>query len=113
MAGAASYTYETGPDGKRYAVGGEVPIRAPKASTPQQAIRIAQTIRAAALAPSDPSSQDLAVAASATAMEASARSQVASAKGSSQASPGQPGASSGSDLKTSARTAAANVSVYA
>jgi hypothetical protein len=98
MAGAASFTYETGPDGNRYAIGGEVPISAPKGATPQDDIRIAQTIRAAALAPSDPSGQDLAVAANATAMESRARAEAATAKaqsGSTTTTPGTGKAQSG------------------
>jgi len=71
----ASYDYETGPDGRRYAVGGEVQVTVPSGGTPEEMIRNAQTMRAAALAPADPSSQDLAVAAQATQMEAQAHQQ--------------------------------------
>ena len=71
----ASYDYETGPDGRRYAVGGEVQVSVPSGGTPEEMIRNAQTMRAAALAPADPSSQDLAVAAQATQMEAKAHQQ--------------------------------------
>lgn len=69
----AHYTYETGPDGKRYAVGGEVGISLAKGSTPQDTMARAQQIRAAALAPAQPSGQDLAVAAKASQMEMQAR----------------------------------------
>jgi len=72
-AGAASFTYQTGPDGKQYAVGGEVPISIGGGSTPQQRITNAQTVRAAALAPMNPSSQDMRVAARASQIEAAAR----------------------------------------
>ena len=75
--GGASYTYATGPDGNRYAVGGEVPVRISSGSTPEEAIRNAAQIRAAALAPAEPSGQDQAVAAEAAAMEASARMELA------------------------------------
>ena len=34
--GAASFSYETGPDGKRYAVGGEVPVRCGPAGRPRR-----------------------------------------------------------------------------
>jgi SprA-related family len=66
IAGAPSYSYETGPDGRRYAVGGEVPIHVRTGSDdPQVAIQqYAQVVRAA-LAPANPSSQDRAVAANA------------------------------------------------
>ncbi|MEL6341780.1 MAG: putative metalloprotease CJM1_0395 family protein [Myxococcota bacterium] len=77
MAGAASYTYQTGPDGKRYAIGGEVPISVPASTNPQQALMNAQQLRAAALAPASPSGQDRAVAAQAANMIAEAQSRIA------------------------------------
>lgn len=76
LGGAASFTYETGPDGKSYAVGGEVPVDMSGGRTPEDTLTRAEQIRAAALAPADPSPQDLAVAAAATAMEAAARQQM-------------------------------------
>ncbi len=75
-AGGASYSYEMGPDGKRYAVGGEVPIDTSQASTPEATIQKARTVRKAALAPAKPSSADKQVASKATAMEQEARQQV-------------------------------------
>jgi hypothetical protein len=62
FAGAPSYTLEKGPDGKDYAVGGEVPIKIEKGKTPQETIQNMNQIKAAALAPADPSPQDLRVA---------------------------------------------------
>lgn len=79
IAGAANFSYSLGPDGKRYAVAGEVPISLGGGSTPDAVIAIAERVRRAALAPADPSAQDLSVAASASAMEASARAQKARA----------------------------------
>jgi hypothetical protein len=76
LGGAASFSYETGPDGKRYAVGGEVPVALRSGRTPQETIANAQTVRSAALAPADPSPQDLAVAAQASQMEAQARQEI-------------------------------------
>jgi hypothetical protein len=76
LGGAASFSYETGPDGKRYAVGGEVPVSLRPGRTPQETIANAQTVRSAALAPADPSPQDLAVAAQASQMEAQARQEI-------------------------------------
>ncbi len=65
-AGAVSYTYQRGPDGAQYAVGGEVPIDlSPVAGDPQATIDKMRTVRAAALAPAEPSGQDRAVAAQA------------------------------------------------
>ncbi|HPQ37577.1 MAG TPA: putative metalloprotease CJM1_0395 family protein [Synergistaceae bacterium] len=75
-AGSASYSYTVGPDGKRYAVGGEVPISAPEGDTPEETIRIMQRVQAAALAPGNPSGQDLRVAAMAASVEARARSEL-------------------------------------
>ncbi len=76
--GGASYTYQTGPDGKRYAVGGEVSIDAsPVSGDPQATIAKMRIIRSAALAPSNPSSQDYKVAATASQEEAKARMELA------------------------------------
>ena len=73
----ANFTYQTGPDNRRYAVGGEVQINAGPGRTPEETLRKAQIIRAAALAPAQPSSQDRAVAASAGQMEQEARAEIA------------------------------------
>ncbi len=75
--GGASYSYETGPDNRRYAVGGEVSIDTSPGKTPEETLQKAQTIRAAAQAPAKPSQQDLAVAASAGQMAAEARAALA------------------------------------
>jgi len=66
LTGAVSYTYSTGPDGKRYAVGGEVSIdSSPIRNNPSGTIAKMRRVIAAALAPADPSGQDRAVAAQA------------------------------------------------
>lgn len=75
--GGATYEYQQGPDGRRYAVGGEVSIDTSKESSPEATIRKMRTVRSAALAPADPSGQDRAVAAQATAMEQEARAELA------------------------------------
>ena len=76
--GGASFDYVTGPDGQRYATGGEVQIDTGAVSgDPEATIRKAQQIRRAALAPAQPSSQDRSVAASATRMEMEARIELA------------------------------------
>ena len=77
LAGAASYTYQQGPDGKMYAIGGEVPISAPSSSSPEEALANARKIMAAATAPGDPSGQDMAVASSAAMMLVKAEQQLA------------------------------------
>lgn len=73
----ASYTYQKGPDGVNYAVGGEVSIDTSPGRTPEDTIARARQIQAAALAPADPSGQDRAVAAQAQHMEIEARAQLA------------------------------------
>jgi hypothetical protein len=68
LTSGASYQYTRGPDGKQYAVAGEVKIDVSPAQTPSQTVDKAKRIQAAALAPADPSSQDRAVAAQAAQM---------------------------------------------
>jgi hypothetical protein len=76
----ATFSYETGPDGQRYAVAGEVGIDTSKGRTPEETLIRAQQIRAAALAPADPSGQDRAVAAAAAQMAADAHAEIASTR---------------------------------
>jgi hypothetical protein len=65
--GAPSYTFEVGPDGKKYAVSGEVDVDLSIVpGDPQATIVKMQKVYAAALAPVSPSIQDTRVAASAT-----------------------------------------------
>lgn len=64
-AGSPQYEYETGPDNKQYAVSGEVSIDVSEESTPDKTIDKMQQVRAAALAPAEPSAQDYKVAAEA------------------------------------------------
>ncbi|THF66195.1 hypothetical protein E6C76_04880 [Pseudothauera nasutitermitis] len=78
--GGATYTYQVGPDGQRYAVGGEVSIDTSPGRTPEETLRKAEKIRAVALAPAEPSSQDRAVAAEAARMAAQARQELAASE---------------------------------
>jgi hypothetical protein len=71
--GGPTYTYQQGPDGRRYAIGGEVPIDLSKEKTPEETIQKMRIIRAAAMAPAEPSSADRNVAATASAQESQAR----------------------------------------
>jgi len=64
--GGASFSYQRGPDGQNYAVGGEVQVDTGKEATPEATIQKMQIVRQAALAPIDPSPQDQRVAAHAT-----------------------------------------------
>lgn len=69
VTGGANFSYTRGPDGKLYAIGGEVPIDASEGRTPEETIQKARQMQAAALAPADPSPQDYKVAATAAMME--------------------------------------------
>lgn len=72
----ASFGYTRGPDGKQYAVSGEVSISVREGEDAASTLRIAEQIRRAALAPADPSGQDRSVAAQADAMASKARSEM-------------------------------------
>ncbi|HEV7372364.1 putative metalloprotease CJM1_0395 family protein [Arenibaculum sp.] len=61
-ASGPSYTYRTGPDGRRYAIGGEVQIDTSPEKTPEETIRKMDVVKRAALAPAEPSAQDMRVA---------------------------------------------------
>jgi hypothetical protein len=76
MTGGASYTYEKGPDGRMYAIGGEVSISTKGGSNPQETIANARQVEAAAMAPANPSGQDFAVASSAKIMEMKAQQEL-------------------------------------
>lgn len=85
VTGAASYAYQRGPDGREYAVGGEVSIDTSIPGDPEEAVRKMRTVRAAALAPADPSAADLAVAAAAASAEALALAEIAASRAESAA----------------------------
>ncbi|MGL4986698.1 MAG: putative metalloprotease CJM1_0395 family protein [Treponemataceae bacterium] len=77
----ATYTHTKGPDGKEYAVGGEVGIDSSAVSgDPETTIQKMQQVKAAAMAPARPSGQDLAVAAAASAQEAQALAELAQSR---------------------------------
>ncbi len=80
--GGPQFEYETGPDGKPYAVGGEVSIdTSPIPDDPRATIRKAEILQRAALAPQDPSDQDRRVAAEAAQMKAKAQKELAEETG--------------------------------
>ncbi|TNF37480.1 MAG: hypothetical protein EP315_02575 [Gammaproteobacteria bacterium] len=69
-----SYTYQRGPDGRSYAIGGQVSLDTSEVrGDPQATLSKAEQVRRAALAPAQPSPQDLRVAANASEMAAKAR----------------------------------------
>jgi hypothetical protein len=76
--GGPSFTYQVGPDGKAYAIGGEVQLDVgPVPGNPNATIAKAQVVRRSALAPADPSGADRSIAAAASQMEAQARMELA------------------------------------
>lgn len=77
IAGAPSYTYTIGPDGKKYVSGGNVTMRIPQANSFENMIRNLKRVKAAATAPSNPSPQDMQTAAIASAREASIKTEYA------------------------------------
>lgn len=89
-AGAPSYEYQQGPDGGRYAVGGEVSIDMSPEKDPKATAAKMRQVKAAALAPAQPSSQDLSVAAQASQLEAQAQAE--GAKGTTEQDGGASGA---------------------
>lgn len=81
LTGAPEYDYEQGPDGGSYAVSGEVPITLIEVEgDPQATLEMARLARQAALAPEQPSQQDLQVAARAAQLELEARQDLAQAQ---------------------------------
>lgn len=81
-AGSPSYEYQRGPDGTNYAVGGEVQIDVAEIpDDPQATIEKMQTVRAAALAPAEPSGADRSIAADATQKLAAAQAELSNTKG--------------------------------
>lgn len=104
-----SYDYQKGPDGKKYAVAGEVHIdTAPVPGDPEATLQKMQQVKRAALAPADPSSQDRRVAAKATAAAAKARAELMSL----QTENGLPSRSSGPSSRDMARIADAYMKMY-
>lgn len=99
--GSPSYTFEIGPDGKKYAVGGEVSVDLSSVSgDPQATIVKMQKVHAAALAPANPSTQDTRVAASAAQKILAAQSELFALK--SEPSSQTPAANSHQTVKTNA-----------
>ena len=76
LAGGASYSYQQGPDGRMYAIGGEVSISMPSGSSPEETVKNARQVAAAALAAGSPSPQDFSVASSAKVMEMKALQEI-------------------------------------
>ena len=76
-AGSANFTYQRGPDGVNYAVGGEVSIDVSVIEgNPQATLEKMLLVQRAALAPAEPSSQDRQVAALASQQANQARAEI-------------------------------------
>ncbi|TDO84591.1 SprA family protein [Halanaerobium saccharolyticum] len=75
-AGSASYSYTTGPDNRRYAVGGSVDIETSPSKTPEETVKKADQIKRAATAPAQPSGADLQIAAKAARMKMEAQAEL-------------------------------------
>lgn len=85
FAGAPRFTFQRGPDGVNYAVGGEVSISLPSSGgDPAATLRAAEQIRQAALAPADPSATDQRIAAQAARVAIEARSDIVAQKAQAQ-----------------------------
>ncbi len=73
----ANFSYESGPDGKQYAVGGEVGIDVSEIpDNPDATVVKMRIVERAAMAPRDPSGQDYAVASQARAKESIAFAEI-------------------------------------
>lgn len=106
--GGPTYTYQRGPDGQQYAIGGEVQIdTSPVDGDPAATIQKARQIRAAASAPSEPSSQDRQVAAAAAQMESQSRAELQQQQ---EVSGGQ--AATGANPRAAASSAGNSASFY-
>jgi len=79
--GGVSYSYQKGPDGVMYAIGGEVSIDvSPVKNDPRATINKMEAVKRAALAPADPSGADRSVAAAASQEEVQAQRELAEQK---------------------------------
>ena len=75
--GGPSYTYQMGPDGRMYAVGGSVAADTGAEATPEATAQKARMLRLAAGGGGDPSAADMSVAAMAGVMERAAQGRIA------------------------------------
>ncbi len=79
--GAPQFSFQKGPDGVLYAIGGEVSISTSEVpGDPEATLAKLETVIRAALAPAEPSAQDIRVASSAAASAAQIRSELALSK---------------------------------
>ncbi len=74
-AGSPQFVFTNGPDGRRYATSGSVPIDISPEQDPAATISKMEVVKRAALAPTDPSAADRSIAAQADKQKATAQSQ--------------------------------------
>jgi hypothetical protein len=79
-AGSVALEYETGPDGRRYAVGADIKLDTSAGATPEQTLAKARALRAATMSARSDSSADASAAAKAVRMEAEARAEIERAR---------------------------------
>lgn len=79
-ASGPTYTYQAGPDGQRYAIGGEVQIDTSPEKDPEATIAKMEIVKRAALAPAEPSAQDVKVAQMAEQQRAQAQAELSRRK---------------------------------
>ncbi|MBE6442136.1 MAG: catalase [Desulfovibrio desulfuricans] len=105
VSGGPHYTYQKGPDGRQYAIGGHVDIDVSAVpGDPEATQQKAEQVRRAATAPGQPSGQDRQVAAEAAAMSAEAARDVQKEhrREAEEASGGSAGAAPGATGRSSA-----------
>lgn len=76
FAGAATYVYGKGPDGRTYITGGEVSMKVPSGGDLDQLNYALERVKRAAMAPADPSPQDLATFSAAAARQGAVRAEI-------------------------------------
>lgn len=109
-----NYTYTYGPDGKRYAVAGEVGIDTSPEREPQANIDKGARIQAAALAPAEPSPQDYRVAAAGQQLETRGRTELlAEQREARQSSTGDEGRRLTAYAETTPAQSGASIDIYA
>lgn len=103
-AGQPTYEYQTGPDGRQYAVGGQVSIDvSPVSGDPEATIEKMRIVKAAALAPAEPSSQDRRVAAIADQQRLEAQAELLKLRSEERLAQAGGGDAAGDDLLSQAR----------
>ena len=106
-----TYSFQQGPDGRRYAVGGEVGIDTSEAETPEATIRKMQQVRRAALAPAEPSAQDRRVASQASQSATAARAELSEQRRAERSEENGEGGAKATDAAGDAAGAASSTAV--